>query len=179
MPPGQSIRWDPERDELWAVIAADGEAGVQGRSVELARDETSITWGVDTGRLDCEYEVTVRRQPRVTFDFVRQGESASNAWLELVEVSAASATTVGFDIVEEARAGFEGSGVQLDDDLGTFYNPATTHDGAEYGVVFRPRPPAAASELRISLVQGERVLARWVADLHSSRPVGPGREAES
>lgn len=176
MPPGQSIRWDPERDEFWEVIAAGGE---QGRSVELARDETSITWGVDTGRLDCEYEVTVRRQPRVTFDFVRQGDRASNAWLELVEVSAASAITVGFDLVEEARAGSEGSGVQVEDDLGTLYDPATTYDGAEYGLTFRPRPPAAASELRISIVQGERVLARWVADLCSSRPVDPGGEAES
>ena len=152
---------------------------MQRQSVELARDETSITWGVDTGCLDCEYEVTVRRQPRVAFDFIRQGDSAPNAWLELVEVSAASAITVGFDIVEEARAGSEGSGVQVEDDLGTSYDPASTHDGAEYGLVFRPRPPAAASELRISLVRDEWVLARWVADLHSSRPVGPSREAES
>jgi hypothetical protein len=160
------------------VITADSERGVQRRSIELARDETSITWGLDTGHLDCEYEVTVTRRPRVMFDFALRDDSA-DTWLELIEVSTASGTTVGFNIIEEARAGSGGVGVQLDDDLGTLYSPATTHAGSDYGLIFRPRPPAAASELRISVVQGERVLARWVADLTRPQPARSYQEARS
>jgi hypothetical protein len=79
------VAWDPERDELWAVIAANGNDAVQRRTFELARDEDSITWGMDSGHLDGEYQVTVTRCPRRVFGFAPVEGSASTSWLTLVE----------------------------------------------------------------------------------------------
>lgn len=159
------------------MIAPGRDPEDQRRTFELTRDESSITWGMDTGRLDCEYEVSVTRYPRVMFDFTLLDDSAPDSWLELVEVSKASGTSIGLNAVDGAAVGSGGVGVELEDDLGTLYSAATNHVGSDYGLIFRPRPPAAASELRISVVQGERVLARYVADLTRPQPVRSGLEA--
>ncbi|MEW1960813.1 hypothetical protein [Kineococcus sp. NPDC059986] len=179
MPSGQSPFWDPERDELWAVITAEGNHRGQRRTFELARDEDSITWGVDTGHLDREYQVTVTRCPKRVFDFVQVEGNPSESWLTLVEVSTASGTSIGIDIVDGVEVGAGGVGVELEDDLGTSYTSLGPHQGSDFGMVFSPRPPMTARELRIAVVQGEGVLVRYVADLTRPRHVGSGSEAAS